>query len=337
MNRPFFAIGVLLAFLAVAMVAVGLASRPARHSKSTRGGSRVDPARRSLGGPAYLLALPHGEEPLAQQIAMEAGEGEDARYLPCEQPCYAYGCGLDRCTGLVYSIQPVAARQQLRAARIAVATDPNTLLPANSADCRAIYDRLYDAAVYGDGIAAARIEMPTEILAAPQSAFPTDSSTTTVTGDNDPTLRLFFSLARRGTSKPVLRLKSARRWRLELLQIVRGLVNQTWESASRLGVADRWERVVEVVRPQTAPTGPSWADYEAWIASLQPGAADRDTPGSEIGAWIDQPWRQVLQIAVAWLNHAAKTLDSMAERPGSRAEPGNSDRFGVRSTTEAPF
>jgi hypothetical protein len=329
-NRPFYAIGVLVAFLAVALLAVGLSSRPTQHQTTARGGNHADSARRALGGPAYLLALPTGEEPLAQAIDPEAGEGESAGYLPCEQPCFAYGCGLDRNTGLVYSIQPIT-RCRFRATTIAVAADPNSLLPASSIDCRAHYDRKYDAVLYGEGIPAARNGRPTESVAAPQTAFPTEF------GDNDPTLRLFFSLAGRGAAGPALRLKSARRWRLELLQIARGLANQTWESATRLGVADRWQRIVEVVRPAPATDGPSWADYEAWIASLQPGVADRDTPPAENATWIDQPWRQVLQFAVSWLNHAAKTLDSMAERLGSRAEPQANDRVGVRGTEEAPF
>jgi hypothetical protein len=152
----------------------------------------------------------------------------------------------------------------------------------------------------------------------------------------DATLRLFFSLAGRHPNRPVLlNLRPSRQWRLALTQVGRGLANRVWLVAERLGLADRWQRVAAVIGPRPAPPEPSWADYEAWIASLQPRVAERDTPGAGLGNWRDEPWRQVLQIAVSWLNHAAKTLDSVAERLSGAGNWAADDRIGIRAPGDA--
>jgi hypothetical protein len=312
------AIGVLLAFLVVAMLAVGLSSRPSQQRASTRDSQ---PARPALGGTVYLLALPDANEAPAQVALVE-----NQYLLPCEQPCYAYGCGWDRTTGVVYSVQPTQSQPSLQPAAIVVAANPNSFQPQDSRDCRSHYDRLYDAAVYGDGPAGD----------APPSGWLGDSSS----DHDDPTLQLFYSLSGRqpaSRAQRTLRLKSAWYWQ-EMRPIARGVVNQLSLAATRWGLNNRWERLAAVIRPEpveTVPAGPSWADYEDWIASLQPGVAARDTQSAGIGTWLDQPWRQVLQIAVSWLNHAAKTLDTMSERLSGRDPPGN-DRVGVRTSQDAP-
>jgi hypothetical protein len=245
-------------------------------------------------------------------------EGEGPPLLPCEQPCYAYGCGLDRTTGLVYPLEP-AWRITLRPAVVAVAVDPNSFRLTDARDCRAHHDRQYDAAVYGDGLTAESLRRGEFAVYAAQR------------GEEDQMLVLFYSLVGR---QPATRLRAVRNWRMEVQTIARGVVNQSWLVADRWGIADRLGQWAAVIRPQSRPADPSWADYEAWIASLQPAVADRDTPAAGIATWMDQSWRQVVQIAVAWLNHAAKTLDLVADQLSGWGQPEGSDRLGRRAAVQ---
>jgi hypothetical protein len=49
---------------------------------------------------------------------------------------------------------------------------------------------------------------------------------------------------------------------------------------------------------------------------------------------MDQSWRQVVQIAVAWLNHAAKTLDLVADQLSGWGQREGSDRLGRRAAVQ---
>lgn len=324
-NRPFYAFGVLLAFLALAMLAVGLSSRPQRQPATAGGASQLPSPRRSLGGVAYLLVVPADACAGDEEADAAAGDLAD-----CEQPTYAVGCGLDRATGRIYLATCDPSKPHLHSAIVALVERPLALETAASLDCRAHYDLAYDAIVYGP---------------ANQNPLPTWDSETA-----DPTLTLFNSLL--GESFPVnradrpalspRRTRSAHRsWQYQLQALARGIGNRLWVSAERMGLSDEWQRTTAWTSPAVAFreaswNGPSWADYEAWIASLQPTVRELHTPEGKKADIPGLRWRQVLQIAVAWLNHAAKTLDAVADRLADAAEAGAAEQVGVRSTNSQP-
>jgi hypothetical protein len=198
-----------------------------------------------------------------------------------------------------------------------------------SLDCRAHYDLAYDAIVYGP------------LVREPAPTWDSEAA--------DPTLTLFNSLLGESfpgnsAERPALprRTRSAHRsWQYQLQALARGIGNQLWVSAERMGLSDDWQRATAWTNPAVALqeatwNGPSWADYEAWIASLQPTVRELHTPEGEKADIPGLRWRQVLQIAVAWLNHAAKTLGAVADRLADATDAGAAEQVGVRSTNSQP-
>ena len=91
-----------MAFLALAMLAIGLSSRPARERPSA-GGSGIETPRQQPGVTMFVLVLPDSDsEELTvfaeEQVACNAGCG-----VAAQSPTYEQGCGLDRTTGEVHS------------------------------------------------------------------------------------------------------------------------------------------------------------------------------------------------------------------------------------------
>jgi hypothetical protein len=345
-NRPFYAIGVLLAFLAVAMMAVGLSSRPSKQPASAASGSGITKPRRGPGSPVFLLAIPDEltSESAAQRIV--AGDIESkVTSQPTSQPTYAESCGLDRTTGIVYVPQYVS-RGGLKPAvvDIAQATDfAESRLPM---DCLSHCDPAYDAAVYGQ---------PTEsnLNSGRRDAYPTDSGRRdaypTDSGDfsyhEDATLTLFRSLLGQQFEARLTPLPrkgpAGRNWRYELSAWGRGVGNQAWRSAERLGLADEWERWSSLAglasgQAEAVVQLPSWSDYQDWSDSEQGTAAGQDTSAGGVAAISSHSWQQVLQFAVSSLNHAAKTLDLAAEHLQSLESAPASGPVGLRPTEFQP-
>lgn len=329
MNRPFYAIGVLLAFLAVAMMAVGLSSRPTMQPASAQSGSGITKPRRGLGSVVFLLAIPDEvAEDMGGDLFAAASENP-----AIEQPSYAHGCGLDRTTGVVYDEQ-CAGRTALKPATVQVAARTETLESLGPMDCYAHCDPAYDAAVYGR-----------ESLNLDSGEFRSSAKQFGIVRDEDPTLALFRSLLGEqfdARSSALPRIKTDNRnWRYELNAWSTGAANRAWQSAHRLGLADeceRWGVLLGLASKQaeSVASQPSWGDYLNWSESEQAGVASQDTPAGGETAILSHPARQLLQIAVASLNHAAKTLASAAERLDSLDHPPGDGPIGWRSTDAQP-
>jgi hypothetical protein len=325
-NRPFYAIGVLLAFLAVAMMAVGLSSRPTSRPASAQSGSGITKPRRGPGSAVFLLAV---SDEVAEESAADLLVAEAVDDVAIE-PCYSAGCGLDRCTGRVYRPLVRTNRTALKATVVALASEPATE-SIGPMDCLSHYDAAYDSAVYGaaNGLIGDVIALPAE------HSFDSD----------DQTLTLFRSLIGepfevRASVLP--RAKSAsRNWRYELNAWCVGAANQAWQSTERLGLADecqRWAAVfgLRAELNQVAEALPTWADYQDWCNSPQEGVAGQDTPAAGSAPFLSQPWRHVLQFAVSWLNHAAKTIGAAAELLGGESSLSASEPIGLRTTEFQP-
>jgi hypothetical protein len=156
---------------------------------------------------------------------------------------------------------------------------------------------------------------------------------------------LFDSLLKRDTDQPVIAPLPADNvsgnWRYELRAMLAGFGNQLWVVAQHLGLDHQWQWIDELVRPQSvrqsaARGGPSWTDYEAWIASLQPHAAPWNTPASGADGPSAFSRRQVLQFAVAGLNHAAKTLSALADRLELAVAGEAAPQVGALGTHQSP-
>jgi hypothetical protein len=136
-NRPFYAIGVLLAFLALAMLAVGLSSRPRPLAPQGTGpsaaGSGTQTPRHQPGPTAYVLIVPDAPVETTNTTAV------------LEQPTYEQGCGWDRGTGLVYVPTPEPAIE-LRGIRVEIARDPSQWADPRG-ELTTGYDSDYDRAM----------------------------------------------------------------------------------------------------------------------------------------------------------------------------------------------
>ncbi len=333
MNRPFYAIGVLLAFLAVAMMAVGLSSRPTRQPASAQSGSGITKPRRGPGSAVFLLAIP---DEVAEDIVSDllAAESENPPVdTAIEQPSYSHGCGLDRTTGLVYATQS-EDRNRLKPAVVHVADQAETLASLGPMDCYSHCDPAYDSAVYGR-----------ESLNLNSGGFSYPANHIGIVSDEDPTLALFRSLLGEqfdAHSSVLPRIKSANRnWRYELIAWSTGAANQARQSAQRLGLADeckRWGALLGLASKQAEAVAslPSWGDYQDLSESEQAGVAGQDTPAGGETAILSHPTQQLLQIAVASLNHAAKTLGAAAERLDSLDLRPAGGPIGWRTTDAQP-
>ena len=161
MNRPFYAIGVLLAALAAAMLLVSATSKPralqpAAAGPSGKGDWQPGPAR----GSNFVIVLA-----AADGVSEESAEP----IATLETPTYELGCGLDRATGEVYPL---------------LKPDAAAVVEAESAAGLTHYDPAYDAAVYG---LAWDAESEPELL-------PDFSIEPELLEELDPALRLFREL-----------------------------------------------------------------------------------------------------------------------------------------------
>ena len=329
MNRPFYAFGLLMAFLALAMLAIGLSSRPAGEPSSA-GGSGSELPRRQPGVTMFVMVLPSAvrEDLLAlpsddDQVVCQGGCG-----FVTEQPRYAHGCGLERTTGDVYFAPTRSPMSSAREASIAQtglrpaiieAADFVLLDDAPRDSLRTGYDAAYDRAMAAEPIGQSDAA----------SLAPAVSDRMEIEQD-DPLLVVFNSLSRRETTqieqKSYLARLGQRRWDFEVRAILNGAQNRVWQLFNIAGVADEWLHAAEQTglvdaEPANTRPGPTWAEYVAWIGSRQWTVAGRDTQiGSGVSFW-NQPKGQLLQIAIARLNRVSELLhEALVQLLGQAAE-----------------
>ena len=319
MNRPFYAIGVLLAFLALAMLAVGLSSRPRPLSPTGTGPSAAGSGMQAPGmqapgmqapgmqaprhqpGPtAYVLFVP--DAPVAEAVSQVAvSQPAVSQAVAPLQPTYEQGCGWDRETGMVYlPVREPAAG--LFGVRVELARDPSQWTGPDD-DLRTGYDPDYDRA------------MDPAVAQEPPATVLIDESA------DDELVRRFQSLLppSAASTAPV----SRRQWEQQVRTIY-------------LGAANRLERLLNRGQATASPQrGPTWSDYRAWIESQQATVAGLNTSVSA-GAFWGQPKDQVLQIAVSALNRVAEMLHAAVLRLMDGAAERLAQRTSVSAVTVSP-
>ena len=338
MNRPFYAFGVLIAFLTLAMLAIGLSSRPSVKQPSAGGSGSGLPNRRP-GVTLYVMVLEDemklelpgltecetANEPVACGMAAKRAGFAAGRD-------YATGHGLERAAGDVFQ-DPGLWRSE----SLAEATKPVSGLSGVTIESVALlriyefdqstlatgYDAAYDRAMAGD------------LQPFQQSASISEREDSTES-DADPMLLLFESLARSKMPHNERKTNPARwagrRWDYEAQAIFLGAQNRLWKCLELARLDDEWLATAEqtglVDRAKTSnQRGPTWAEYSAWIGSKQWTVAGRDSQNRASIAFWGQPKGELLQIAVAGLNRVAELLHDLvaqwleqaAERTAQRA------------------
>jgi len=335
-NRPFYAFGVLMAFLALAMLAIGLSSRPAS-KPSSAGGSGSELPRRQPGVTMFVLVLPDAET--AEMLSLPTDEDQVVRQGSCglatQHPSYAQGCGLDRATGNVYfapNRSPISSAADVTVAQTGLR--PATIEQAGPVILDDVVRNSlatgYDAA-YDRAMAAETVGQRDDLSLAPAMSDPTALE------QDDPLLVVFNSLSRRETTqieqKSYLAQLRQRRWDYEVRAILNGAQNRVWRLFIAAGVADEWQHAAEQTGLVAATQanhlpGPTWAEYMAWIGSKQWTVAWRDTQNGRSVPFWNLLNDELLQIAVAGLNRVAELLhetlvqllDEAAERIAGRAD-----------------
>jgi hypothetical protein len=314
-NRPYYAFGMLLAFLTLAMLAVGLSSRPASRVKqpSAGGGSRLDTPRRGPGGPVFVLVVP--EQPLLLAIP-ELGSDERADGAICgvtsgspradeHLPGWADHTAI---ASADVSVAPPAFGLASRApwsteigdlspAEIRVATDralaqlPTRQLPA-PLDYLSHYDPVYDAAMTTSGHAthAVRPALPS----GDEQVDLVGLFSTFVAPAELPRLADLPRLARTepaSSDEPAPR--RTRRWDYEANSIFRGAAQRAWRAVLETRLSDDWEAAEEKAlgkkRRDELLYRPMWEDYEALPAwhdreAGEPGTVPADSNRPAVAA-----------------------------------------------------
>lgn|GEM_PF-6976982 len=348
MNRPFYALGVLMAFLALATLAIGLSSRPTALQPSA-GGSGTELHRRQPGVTMYVVMLPNaGEQEL---LGLLAADDVFFAPLPCgstiERSLYTGDSPLDWAIGDVHSapyVRPIGSWAN-------AAQSGNCLQPVivrvvgmvrleeidRSNSLATGYDAAYDQAM------RAELGSLWQVKSA-SSSFPSEPPAMQLQelDAEDPMVLIFDSLVRSKTTQrgpnSYLGKFRARRWDYEVKSVAIGAQNRLWQLLVFAGVADEWTKsavetgLMNGARVNTL-SGPTWAEYMAWIGSKQWTVARRDGSNTNSVAIWSQPSDQLLQIAVAGLNRVAELLheligqwvdraaDRLAERAGRAAQP----------------
>jgi hypothetical protein len=277
-NRPFYAFGVLLALLALAMLAVSSTTRtrmvqsPQSHDK----GSLLSPTPR--GGAIYVIILPEGDaSPLTQGVAWKALTPA----VVAEAPFDASGVPQITPIGVTFAAHDAAA-----------AFSPG------SADCRSQYDPQYDELIYGQD--------ESRLLSSSFSPVKRDPGATAVAWDDHASdeLILFRSLAapsysfRRltevtiGWLAPYDDISRLRNW----------LIAQAECLARARQIADRAAAIM-------------WTEYAELMQGIVPeahvqAAAPRESPAS--GTVRSSGW--LLHFAVSSLSRAGVALKQAASQ-----------------------
>jgi hypothetical protein len=347
-NRPFYAFGVLIAFLALAMLAIGLSSRPSAKQPSAAGSGSGLP-RRQPGVTLYVMVMPDEDDSETRFYLEEflknepQEENREAGAVACGRAAraagYSPGCEFAGAAGDVFE-DPGLWRSSAhaeaieRAAGLACVTIEPAMPPRiddfDRSNLATGYDAAYDRAMSQGADtwkhAAATVEIE-------ESSEP----------DADPLMLVFESLVR--SDLPQLERKSnqarvsGRRWDYEAQAIGLGAQNRLWQWLELARIDDEWlaaaeqTGLVERAKP-SSQSGLTWAEYTAWISSKQWTVAGRDSQKRANVAFWGEPRGQLLQIAVAglnrvaellhelvapWLNQAAERIARLAERPQAAA------------------
>jgi hypothetical protein len=320
-NRPFYAFGVLIAFLTLAMLAIGLSSRPAGQQPSA-GGSGSGLPRRQPGVTMFVVRLP--EEELDISLGMELALNDDAVAsaaicgLGGQQPRHWLGSASSAASGDVF-VKPTlwrsawASEQESNAAEglqfVSIQMADLAQSDTNETPLVTGYDAAFDRAM-AESVSAF---LPTTraVEYASDAADPDDA---------EELVRLFDSLvrseSRQGEQKSKLSLLARRRWDYETQAIVLGGLNSfgrvfadsDWDNDWRAAAA----RIGLHGTNATDPHGPAWSDYTAWIGSKQGTVALQGVQIRTTAANWSRPRDLLLQIAVAGLNRVAELLHQMA-------------------------
>ncbi len=336
MNRPFYAFGVLIAFLTLAMLAIGLSSRPSAKQPSA-GGSGSGLPRRQPGVTLYVMVLREDEK--LDLLDLTAGEPGASEAVFCglttRSATYTPGYGFKGAAGDVHqdsdlwrseSLADVARPDSGLSGVTIELADPLRTYEFDQSPLATGYDAAYDRAMSG------------ELLPFKQAAAISDQQDSSEP-DGDPMVLLFESLVRCET--PQIERKSnqarltGRRWDYEAQAIVLGVQNRLWKGLEAARLDDEWLAVAEQTglvdqAKAISQRGPTWAEYTAWIGSKQWTVAWRDSQKRTGVAFWGEPKDELLQIAVAGLNRVAELLhelvaqwlDRAAERIAQRASSG---------------
>ncbi len=336
MNRPFYAALVLLAFLALAMLAIRLSSRPSAQRPSA--GSSSERQRRQPGVTTYVVVLP--EAGALELLELVAEEREVAGPVICglgpQRPAYSLGSALDGAAGEVHSapyawpVESLASSTRSSSLRAAIVEPAMFVRLEDAHSLTTGYDAAYDQAMAAEMPRHARSEAPAKQFEGI---------------DADPMMLIFDSLAR--SNMPQAGPKSywgklrARRWDYEAQAILIGAGNRLWQVVAFAGAADEWTRAAEqagLVDTAKANTrsGPTWAEYMAWIGSKQWSVARRDRSNTAGVAFWSEPGDRLLQIAVAGLNRVAELLHELIGQWMDEAEERLAERGGPASPALAP-
>ncbi len=307
-----------MAFLALAMLAIGLSSRPSGQQPSAAGsGSGL--LERQPGVTLYVSVLADGEQlKLDGQLADdEETVGLALCGLATDEAAYAEGVGLERAAGDVFEApswwhgpsiaDSFASREGLQSTTIALAR-PVRLDGLELSTVASGHDAAYDGA-----------------MAAALSTFPRLSETgassrVAEAEEADSLVLLFESLVRsespRARQKSDVSSDSRRRWEFELQAVVLGAQNRLWQWVVLARLHDDWHAAAREsglvgMSKSSAQPGPTWADYTDWIGSKLGSVALRGSPKPNTAAFWRQPNDRLLQIAVAGLNRVAELLHEL--------------------------
>lgn len=317
MNRPFYAFGVLMAFLALAMLAIGLSSRPSGQQPSAAGSSS-GLLERQAGVTLYVSVLADGEQlELAGLLADDEAAGSAVCGLATDEAAYAGGVGLDRTMGDVFEApswwhglsiaDSVPSREGLQSTTIAL-TRPIRLDGLELPTATSGHDAAYDCAM-----SAALSTFPR----LPETGV---SSRVTEAEEADSLVLLFESLVRsespRARQKSDVSSVSRWRWEFELQAVVLGAQNRLWQWAVLARLDDDWHAAARAsglvgMSKSSAQPGPNWAEYTDWIGSKLGSVALRGSPKPNTAAFWRQPNDRLMQIAVAGLNRVAELLHEL--------------------------
>ena len=273
MNRPFYAFGMLLALLALAMVAVSSTARTrmVQSPQSRDKGSLLSPAPR--GGTIFVVILPGADAPLLQQPVPSNAPS----------PAMVTESSFDACS--VLRIAPVCVTE--------ATCDAVAVFDVGSGDCRTHYDPLYDQLVYGDG--SEHISSATR--RGGQEAGPLASS------DETPDdLILFRSLA----------APSAQLRRLSEISLG-WLPNRGDVAQLRKWLAIQVERVAWTRQIADQAAAITWPEYSELMQGLAPATelqASQPSENARSGAVRSSGW--LLHFAVSSLSRAGVALQQAA-------------------------
>jgi hypothetical protein len=288
-NRPYYAFGMLLAFLTLAMLAVGLSSRPASRAKhpSAGGGTRLETPRRGLGGPVFVLVVP--EQPLLLAIP-ELGDDIAIDRAICGQSSgqgqafnHLHGAN-DQHAGLVsadVSVAPPAFGLASRApwSTVSGGLTPTTIRmaidraaaqnadrqPPAPIDYLSHYDRVYDEAMSQSSLPAMGVS----------AATPGDTEqgelvalfSTFVPPAELPRLADLPRIAKAEATGESTKTQRTRRWDYEANAIFRGAAQRAWRAVVEARLSDDWDAAEEKAfgkkRRDELLYSPRWEDYEA--------------------------------------------------------------------------